>query len=76
MRAAVVRDFNADLSIETVDDPACPTNGVVLMSHLVGFAVQTFTAGQVGTPRSWMAPSWAMNIVARWSRPVPKPNTR
>ncbi|MEJ6399118.1 zinc-binding dehydrogenase [Yoonia sp. 208BN28-4] len=30
MRAAVVRDFHADLSIETVDDPVCPDNGVVL----------------------------------------------
>ncbi len=30
MRAAVVRAFNEDLSIETVDDPACPENGVVL----------------------------------------------
>ena len=30
MRAAVVRDFNADLSIETVSDPACPEDGVVL----------------------------------------------
>ena len=30
MRAAVVRDFNEDLSIETVPDPACPDNGVVL----------------------------------------------
>ncbi|MBS8271721.1 alcohol dehydrogenase, partial [Halomonas litopenaei] len=30
MRAAVVRDFNDDLSIEKVDDPACPDNGVVL----------------------------------------------
>ncbi|MFK7835299.1 MAG: zinc-dependent alcohol dehydrogenase family protein [Sulfitobacter sp.] len=30
MRAAVVRDFNADLSLETVDDPSCPDNGVVL----------------------------------------------
>lgn len=30
MRAAVVRNFNEDLSIETVDDPACPDNGVVL----------------------------------------------
>ncbi len=30
MRAAVVRDFNQDLSIETVPDPACPDNGVVL----------------------------------------------
>ncbi|MEM6665157.1 MAG: zinc-binding dehydrogenase [Pseudomonadota bacterium] len=30
MRAAVVRDFNEDLVIETVDDPACPDNGVVL----------------------------------------------
>ncbi|MEM8537045.1 MAG: zinc-binding dehydrogenase [Pseudomonadota bacterium] len=30
MRAAVVRAFNADLSIETVPDPECPTDGVVL----------------------------------------------
>lgn len=30
MRAAVVREFSDDLSIETVDDPACPDNGVVL----------------------------------------------
>ncbi|MBD3664993.1 alcohol dehydrogenase catalytic domain-containing protein [Sulfitobacter sp. TSTF-M16] len=30
MRAAVVRDFNADLAIETVEDPACPDTGVVL----------------------------------------------
>lgn len=30
MRAAVVREFNEDLSIETVPDPECPANGVVL----------------------------------------------
>lgn len=30
MRAAVVREFNEDLSIETVPDPDCPENGVVL----------------------------------------------
>lgn len=30
MRAAVVRDFNEDLSIETVPDPECPEDGVVL----------------------------------------------
>ena len=30
MRAAVVREFNEDLSIETVPDPECPENGVVL----------------------------------------------
>jgi alcohol dehydrogenase len=30
MRAAVVREFNDDLSIESVMDPACPENGVVL----------------------------------------------
>ena len=29
MRAAVVREFNQDLSLETVDDPACPDTGVV-----------------------------------------------
>jgi D-arabinose 1-dehydrogenase-like Zn-dependent alcohol dehydrogenase len=30
MRAAVLRAYNADLSIETVADPACPPDGVVL----------------------------------------------
>lgn len=30
MRAAVVRTFSQDLSIETVADPVCPDNGVVL----------------------------------------------
>ena len=30
MRAAIVRNFNEDLSIETVNDPACPEDGVVL----------------------------------------------
>ena len=30
MRAAVVREFHEDLSIEEVADPACPENGVVL----------------------------------------------
>lgn len=30
MRAAVVREFNEDLSIETVAYPVCPANGVVL----------------------------------------------
>ncbi len=30
MRAAVVRDFSEDLSLETVADPACPDSGVVL----------------------------------------------
>ena len=30
MRAAVVREFHADLSIETVPDPECPEDGVVL----------------------------------------------
>lgn len=30
MRAAVVREFHADLSIETVPDPDCPDTGVVL----------------------------------------------
>ncbi|MEM6306622.1 MAG: zinc-binding dehydrogenase [Pseudomonadota bacterium] len=36
MRAAVVREFNSDLSIETVDDPACPSNGVVLQVDACG----------------------------------------
>ncbi len=30
MRAAVLRDYNAPLSLETVSDPDCPADGVVL----------------------------------------------
>lgn len=30
MRAAIVREFSQDLSMETVADPACPKNGVIL----------------------------------------------
>lgn len=36
MRAAVVRDFNEDLSIESVADPVCPENGVVLRVEACG----------------------------------------
>lgn len=36
MRAAVVRTFHEDLSIETVDDPVCPDNGVVLKVEACG----------------------------------------
>ncbi len=36
MRAAVVREFNQDLSIETVPDPSCPDNGVVLEVEACG----------------------------------------
>ena len=36
MRAAVVREFGEDLSIETVPDPACPDNGVVMQVAACG----------------------------------------
>ncbi|WP_299879607.1 zinc-binding dehydrogenase [uncultured Sulfitobacter sp.] len=36
MRAAVVREFNQDLSIETLPDPSCPDNGVVLEVEACG----------------------------------------
>ena len=36
MRAAVVREFEEDLSIETVEDPACPETGVVLQVAACG----------------------------------------
>ena len=36
MRAAVVRNFNEDLSIETVPDPSCPDDGVVLEVEACG----------------------------------------
>ncbi|MEM1288823.1 MAG: zinc-binding dehydrogenase [Pseudomonadota bacterium] len=36
MRAAVVREFNQDLSIEKIADPACPDDGVVLQVAACG----------------------------------------
>jgi len=36
MRAAVLREYNAPLSIETVADPACPDDGVVLKVEACG----------------------------------------
>lgn len=36
MRAAVVREFSADLSLETVSDPVCPDNGVVMKVDACG----------------------------------------
>jgi alcohol dehydrogenase len=42
MRAAVIRAFNEDLSIETVADPACPENGVVLKVEACGVCRSDF----------------------------------
>ncbi|MCH8465911.1 MAG: zinc-dependent alcohol dehydrogenase family protein [Roseinatronobacter sp.] len=36
MRAAVIREYRKDLSIETVADPACPEDGVVLRTLACG----------------------------------------
>jgi len=42
MRAAVVREFNEDLSIESVEDPSCPDNGVVLEVAVCGVCRSDF----------------------------------
>ncbi len=42
MRAAVIRNFNEDLAIETVADPACPDNGVVLKVEACGVCRSDF----------------------------------
>ena len=51
MRAAVVRDFNADLSIETVADPACPDNGVVLEVASCGVCRSDYHGWTGGHPK-------------------------
>lgn len=51
MRAAVVRDFNEDLSIETVDDPSCPENGVVLEVAACGVCRSDFHGWVGGHPK-------------------------
>ena len=42
MRAAVVREFNEDLSIEEVADPTCPDTGVVLEVEACGVCRSDF----------------------------------
>ncbi len=51
MRAAVVRDFNEDLSIETVEDPSCPENGVVLEVAACGVCRSDFHGWVGGHPK-------------------------
>lgn len=51
MRAAVVRDFNTDLSIETVPDPVCPNNGVVLQVAACGVCRSDFHGWVGGHPK-------------------------
>ncbi len=51
MRAAVVREFNEDLSIETVDDPTCPDSGVVLKVAACGVCRSDFHGWVGGHPK-------------------------
>lgn len=51
MRAAVVREFNEDLSIETVEDPKCPENGVVLEVAACGVCRSDFHGWVGGHPK-------------------------
>jgi len=51
MRAAVVREFNEDLSIETAPDPDCPDNGVVLEVAACGVCRSDFHGWTGGHPK-------------------------
>jgi len=51
MRAAVVREFNEDLSIESVEDPSCPDNGVVLEVAACGVCRSDFHGWVGGHPK-------------------------
>lgn len=51
MRAAVVRGFNQDLSLETVADPACPKNGVVLQVLACGVCRSDYHGWVGGHPK-------------------------
>ena len=51
MRAAVVRAFNENLSIETVDDPACPDDGVVLKVLACGVCRSDYHGWVGGHPK-------------------------
>ena len=51
MRAAVIREFNEDLSLETVADPECPENGVVLEVAACGVCRSDFHGWVGGHPK-------------------------
>ena len=51
MRAAVVREFNEDLSIETLSDPICPDDGVVLEVEACGVCRSDFHGWTGGHPK-------------------------
>lgn len=51
MRAAVIRDFSEDLCIETVDDPSCPDNGVVLEVAACGVCRSDYHGWTGGHPK-------------------------
>ncbi len=51
MRAAVVRDFNEDLSLEMVADPSCPDNGVVLEVAACGVCRSDYHGWVGGHPK-------------------------
>jgi len=51
MRAAVVRDFNTDLSLEEIPDPACPDTGVVLEVAACGVCRSDYHGWVGGHPK-------------------------
>lgn len=51
MRAAVVREFHEDLSLETVPDPVCPDTGVVLEVAACGVCRSDFHGWVGGHPK-------------------------
>lgn len=72
MRAAVVRTFHEDLSIETVADPACPEDGVVLQVTACGVC-RSDHHGWVGhhpkvSPGSIMGHEYCGTVVAAGPR--------
>lgn len=80
MRAAVIRNFNADLSIETVPDPACPDNGVVLEVAACGVCRSDFH-GWVGahpkvTRGSILGHEYCGTVVEAGARAKHKPGDR
>lgn len=51
MRAAVVREFNEDLSLESVNDPTCPADGVVLQVAACGVCRSDYHGWVGGHPK-------------------------
>ncbi len=67
MIAAIVRNFNEDLSLEQVSEPQCPENGVVLEVLACGVCRSDYHGWTGNHPLVKNKDLlWVMNIAVSW----------